>query len=322
MSDYLAEKCTGSLYGGWLSKYMHIERLGHQECAGLLDGEVIIQNKMDGANLTIAHDPEKGVIIASRNQPVCVGGHPAQGFNGAIEYILDHPHLQSIAAQGHVLRGEWAVRHSLNYNQSVYKHFYLFDVQDAETHRYMHYDRYMELIDGKEIKSIPVLARFTNPGLSDIEPLIHGPDDWGAAQKEGIVIKNYSFVNKFNNTVWAKMVSADFKEKNKLEFGATRYDPHELAYAAMLTQEDVLKVIHKLGDAAAEGPSIRHMGEVLGRVWHDHWQDRLWDFVKKEKVKAFNFGEAQRLVLQKTRELALAFYNGTLVDTNTPKEGV
>jgi hypothetical protein len=81
----------------------------------------------------------------------------------------------------------------------------------------------------------------------------------------------------------------------------------------LLTQDDILKVIHKVGDEKGTGPEIRHMSEVLGRVWHDHWEDRLWQFVKKEKARVFDFSAAQKLVTTKTREVALSFYNGTLV---------
>jgi len=320
VSDYLAEKQAGSLYGDWLPKYQHIERLGHDDCQGLLNGEVIIQNKMDGANLTIAHDPDKGVLIASRNNTICVGGHPASGFNGAIEYVLDHPHLQNWAKEGFILRGEWCVRHSLTYRPEVYRKFYLFDVQDT-AQNYIHYDVYSKKAQELGVLFIPELARLTNPFISEIEPLSQGPDDWGAAQKEGIVVKNYSFVKKWHRTTWGKLVSADFREKNKLEFGATRYDPVELKYASMLTQDDVLKVIHKLKDEHGE-TSVKHMGEVIGRVWHDHWEDRLWDFVKKEKVKTFSFADAQKLVIAKTRDIALAYYNGTLISNDTRKEVV
>lgn len=319
--DWIEQQRNGSLCGGWLTKYQHIERLGHRDCDGLLYGEVFVQNKMDGANLTIACKPDSDeIIIASRNQVVSNGGHPANGFNGAIEYVLDNPHLCRLAREGYILRGEWAVRHSLNYAPETYRHFYLFDVQRRDDLSYLHFDQYHALIEGTGIRYVPVFKRLINPSIDELTPLMVGPDDWGAAQKEGIVVKNYGFKSKHGHVVWAKLVSADFKEKNKLEFGATKYDPVELKYASLLTQEDVLKVIHRVGDEKGTGPEIRHMSEVLGRVWSDHWDDRLWQFVKKEKVRIFDFSAAQKLITTKTREVALAFYNGTLVTNEVRAE--
>lgn len=305
----LEEKRSETLYGGWLSKFQHIERMGHEEVEGVLSGEVIVQTKLDGANLTVARDPEKGMVIASRNQAISVGGNPPNGFQGAVEYVLAHQGIQEVVCSGDfVLRGEWLVKHSLTYREDVYRHLYVFDVEDPDG-TYLHPDHFLPMLERHGIKTIPILARLTNPTLEDLLPLVVGPDEFGAKQKEGVVIKNYGFKNRWDRTTWGKVVSADFKEKNKLSFGASRSDGHELRFAAQITNEDILKVIHKIRDEKG-AVSVKNMFEVIGRVWYDHFSDNLWDFIKDERVTTFDFKEARRLVETKARDTALSFFNG------------
>src|SRR6266480_1590557 len=115
--DFLEEKQNEPLLKDvGLSKYIHIERLGHENVEGLLDGIVTVQTKIDGANLTVAWYPgDRGLVIASRNHTIHHSGTTVNDFAGAVTHILsdrripsfveDHPDL--------ILRGEWMVKHTL-----------------------------------------------------------------------------------------------------------------------------------------------------------------------------------------------------------------
>lgn len=296
------------LFNGSLSKYQHIERLGSVEVEGLLDGEVVVQNKIDGANLSVAWDPEKGVIIASRNMVIHHSEKTLNPFNGAVDYILGHEGIIKLVKDGLTLRGEWLIRHSISYSALKLNKFYVFDVQHSEA--YFHANNYIPFLENVEVEYIPVLAKIENPTLAALVNLVDGPDEFGATQKEGIVIKRYDFKNKYGRTTWAKLVSADFKEKNKMVFGATKHDPVELKLASRcVSLELVLKTIYKIKDERGE-ISIRQMPEVLGRVWYDVFSENLWEFVKKEKVTKLDFREARRLVEKYAREFALDYFNG------------
>lgn len=299
-----------------ISKYQHVSRLTNDETEGILNGDVIIQTKIDGANLTIAYDSSKGHIIASRNSAKSVGGEPKSGFRGAVEYCLGHTGLMSLSKQ-YILRGEWLVRHSMNYPKEYMQHFYVFDVQRYEDHSYLHPDEYIPLLIKNEIKYIPILAKLSNPTMDELTKLAKGPDEFGAEQKEGIVIKRYTFVNKYGRTQWGKIVNEGFQVKNKLAFKPKNADGFEIKFASeTVTEHLVLKVISKI---KAEDPNnnivIRQMPQILGLVWYDVFTEELWNFVKKNKVSDFNFYETKKLVNTATRELALAYFNGILKET-------
>ena len=75
----------------------------------------------------------------------------------------------------------------------------------------------------------------------------------------------------------------------------------------------MLKIIAKI---KAEDPNnditIRKMPQILGLAWYDVFTEELWNFVKKYKVKEFNFYTTKKLVEAATREIALAYFNGIL----------
>ena len=151
-----------------------------------------------------------------------------------------------------------------------------------------------------------------NPDVADLVKFLETPDPFGAKQIEGIVVKRYDFVNQWGRQQWGKLVNAEFKEQNKMAFGASKKDPAALRFASeYITDELVMKTINKIRDERGS-VDVRNMAEVLGRVWHDAFQESLWDFVKKEKIDEFNFRDARRLVEARTREIALAYFNGLL----------
>lgn len=295
---------------GWVPKYQHVERLGSEEVEKLLNGEVEVQLKIDGANLTVCWDNSVGPIICSRNQVISKNEHPNSGFNGAIEYIYKHPHIIELSKQ-YIIRGEWLTRHTVTYNKDSYGHFYVFDLQRYEDFTYVSAKEYIPLLEEFDIKYAPQFARLEKPTLEKLTEYISGPDTLGAAQKEGVVIKRYDFKNKWGRTVWGKLVCADFKEQNKMAFRVTKNDPSEMAFAALVDDNLVLKTIHKIKDDNGI-VRIQDMPQVLGRVWYDLFTDELWEFVTNNKVREFSFDQARRLVSARTREIALAYFNGVI----------
>lgn len=301
-----------------LSKYQHVSRITNDEVDGLLDGEVIVQNKIDGANFNVAWTEERGHIIASRNSAKSLGGKPETGFRGAVEYCLNHTGIMILSKQ-FILRGEWLVRHSINYPKDSMHHFYVFDMQRYKDHSYVHPDEYIPLLTQYGIRYIPILARLTNPSIEELTKLVEGPDEFGADQKEGIVVKRYDFVNKYKRVQWGKIIHPSFEIKNKLTFKPRNADDITIKFASeTVTQHLVLKTIAKVKLEDSNGNiNIKQMPHILGLVWYDVFHENLWDFVRDRKVSTFDFYDAKKLVYQATREIVVAYFNGTLDTTES-----
>ena len=296
------------LYQDWLTNYQHVERLGSDETDGLLDGWVEVQPKLDGANLTVAYSVEHGLIVATRNTTVSVGGNPPTGFRGAVEYALAHSgiieSLHEQCGDRAVLRGEWLVKHGVSYNKEAMNKFYVFDVQRLDG-SYLPYDAYVVDMKRYGIPYVPRLAQLHCPTLEDVATLLPG-GELGAAQREGIVCKRYDFVNQYGRTVWGKL-EVEKPVRVKAERGPQE---GEEAFAQRVTDAFVRKIILLVADSHEDTPNICHMGEVIGRAWHDMVQEELWHFIHKGKVGDFNFRAAQSAVSQAVRTYALAYYNG------------
>lgn len=320
MNEKLKERQNESKYRNYtddllyVSRYQHIERLGSNEIQGLLQGKVFVQTKIDGANLSVWTDPENGLTVASRNLIVFKKGARVNSFNGAINYILNHPGIIEVSKK-YILRGEWLTPHTIVYNKDAYKKFYIFDVQEYTTEKYLTPDEYIPILKDAGIEWI-ASRTYDSPKLSELMEIVEGEDIYGAKQKEGIVIKNFNFVNNYGRVVWGKIVHSEFKESNKLKFGATKKDPQEIRFISRYITEDfVLKTIHKIKEEV-ETLEIKQMPRILQTVWYDVFREELWDFVKKEKVESFDFKLAYHLCIKATRDVALAYFNGLT------KEGV
>jgi hypothetical protein len=299
------------LYKNW-KKYHHVERLGNTKVNGILDGTVVIQTKVDGANLSVFWDEEDGLMIASRNNLIYREKETGiiNEFRGAVDYATTHEGIKEFVKSGKILRLEWLVRHTLSYDKQSWKKAYAFDVEDKNgvILNFLDFIPELERLNILYVKPVCVLQ---NPKAEELIPLTQGPDEFGAAQKEGVVVKNYSYRNNYGRQCFAKLLSPDFKVKNKLAWSAGNGDPPEMKFATdFVTREFVLKTIHTIADNEGEETTIRHMSEVLGRVYYDLFQEELWDYVKNRRVKAFNFADLHKYVVERTREIALDFYNG------------
>lgn len=316
--DNLLAKRNSPLYGA-LSKYQHVVRLSSGDAKGLLNGKVVVMPKIDGANMTVAWVKDKGHVIASHNGAKSIGGNPPNGFRRAIQYALNHPGLMELSKQ-YILRGEWLVKHTILYPPEVMKHFYVFDVQRYDTGEYIPVQEYIPLLEKYNIKYVPVLAELENPSSEELTKFVPGPSVFKELnnQKEGIVIKRYDFVNKYGRTQWGKIVNADFQKKNKIAFNRPGKGAEaELAFAATcVTQELVLKTIEKIKTENNGQIDIKFMGQIIGRTYYDIFHEELWDFIKKRKVGEFNFRKAQGFCTDAIRDIALAYFNNTLMETD------
>lgn len=128
--------------------------------------------------------------------------------------------------------------------------------------------------------------------------------------REGIVIKNYSFTNKYGRMKWGKVISPVFDEKKALK-ARPKLEVGELEQAFVdkfVTPGYVEKEIHKIRDEKGD-VSTKDMGRIIGCVPYEIFQDEMWRFLGKNNAGAFNFRVWRSLVIDKVREYALAHFN-------------
>jgi hypothetical protein len=288
-------------------KYQHVERLGVDEVDGIELGVCHVFPKIDGTNSSVWLD--NGVLCAgSRNRILSLEQDNA-GFlaeisknDKVITYLEKHP--------DHRIYGEWLVPHSLKtYRDDAWRRFYVFDVcvdTDGGV-EYLPYSVYSKLMDDFGIDYIPLLAEVRNGSYEQFCNLLeknHFLIKDGQGAGEGIVIKNYSYKNKYGRVTWAKIVRSEFKDLNTKAFGAPIIKGEKMVEEAIvskyvttaLIEKEYAKIVTETG-----AWSTKMIPRLLNTVFYTLIQEEGWNMVKDFKFPKINYGTLNHLVIDKIK---------------------
>ncbi len=295
-------------------KYPKIHRLGSDENEGILLGECFIQEKIDGANTSIwVADGE--IKCGSRNNEL------SGGFNGFVDYAKGHLGINALLIDhpNYRLYGEWLVRHTILYKETAYKKFYLFDVLvDGEYEgervkgEWLPINEVIGLAEQYNIETPKLFGRVENPGVEYLQSLV-GVSDLGE-NGEGVVVKNFDFVNKFGACEYAKIVTESFKEDNAVVFGGN--NKHSDSYWEMyvcnkyMTLARVQKVMNKIQPTVDDTLGLKHTPRILGTCYHDLLTEEVWEIARK--VPTLNFKVLQRVCYKKARQIYVDILNESI----------
>lgn len=288
-------------------KYQHIERLATDEVDGILNGEVYIFSKVDGTNTGIFLDNEGNVRVNSRNRLLAEGCDNA----GSCAYVLAHEKFKNYLKKHptHYLYGEFLVRHTIRtYEDDAWNKLYIFDVVEYDEEgvpHYLSYEEYAPLLDEFNIEYIPLIKKLVNPSVDEIMDL---EDSCLFLQKEGcigegIVIKNYSFVNKYGRTTWAKVVRKQMQISHKINKPVEVGSIEQLAVDELCTAEFIEKEYAKIVNENDGAWSSKLIPKLIGTVWHTFVVEESWNIVKKYKNPKVDFKILNRLVTEKIKEV-------------------
>lgn len=288
-------------------KYQHIERFGTDEVADINFGECYIFPKIDGTNASVWIDDDGVIHAGSRNRELSLDNDNA-GFMAAVvddkniaAFLMSYPHLR--------LYGEWLVPHSLKtYRDEAWRKFYVFDVYDGG--RPLHYEHYSQLLEEYGIEYLPPIAIGKNLQYDDLIKLL--PKNVflvqdGEGYGEGIVIKNYEFENRHGRTIWAKIVTSEFKEKAHKEMGAPIVKGADVVEEKIVdkfcTKEMIGKAHAKIVNDEGAWTS-KMIPRLLGTVFYDLVREETWNFVKEFKNPRVDFGLLNRMTIMKVKSEA------------------
>lgn len=296
-------------------KYQHVSRLGAQDTEGILEGKVVVMPKIDGTNGSLFLG-DNGKVHAGSRRKELDEFQDNQGFYGnfhkdprIIAYLEKHP--------THRLFGEYLKPHSLRtYNDNAWNKFYVFDVceDNGEEFKYIPFEEYKPLLEEFEIDYIPVLAVLNNPTYDQIAKLAEENTfliQEGMGSGEGVVCKNYDFVNKFGHIVWAKLIHHEFSNKgsqSKGRMGTEDSKPIEKRIvdkyiSKFVVEKEYQKIIN-------DNESIERkvlIPKLLNTVYHTLVTEEMWNVTKDFKNPTVNFktlmNECRQAVIQFKPEL-------------------
>jgi len=286
-------------------KYQHVERLGTTETDGIEMGMCFVFPKLDGTSSSLWW--EDGCLCAgSRKRQLSIESDNAGFYAWALEnskftdFFKKYPHLR--------LFGEFLVPHSLKtYVDYAWRNFYVFDVMDDPSGEYVPYEEYAELFDEFDIEYIPPITKIKNPTQERLATFLEQntfliKDGQGVG--EGIVIKNYDFVNRYGRVTWAKITTNEFKAKHTKAMGVgekkEKTGPEELIVEDYVTSDLVEKEYAKI---AIDGWSSKQIPQLLNTVFYCLIKEESWNFVKKLKNPTIDFKRLQSLTFAKVKEI-------------------
>jgi len=291
--------------------YEKVERLEKEECDGLLNGGCYIFEKIDGANAQIYLDTEtREIAFGSRNRVLGIGDNLISGdsFRGFAGWVKDNKEKLQRFFDIHpdfILNGEWLIKHSLQYSPTAYNRFYVFDIYDSVHQRYMGIESHRSWQDllAIGIDIIPFDKWIENPSMDKLKELLALPSNYGAPFREGIVIKNYDFCNKWGRAPYGKLLHETFKEVKSTPKAPAGEGAIERAIQIQyVTAARVEKIRNKIADTQVERPGMKEIPKVINMVWYDIITEDMNDILKRLKDPTINFKLLKRLVFERAKE--------------------
>lgn len=182
--------------------------LSPNEVTALLAGDVVVEEKLDGANVGLSLAPDGRLRAQNRGQ--YLAEHHAGQFARLPAWLAQHGEdLRSVLKPNLILFGEWcAARHSLDY-AALPDWFLLFDVYDRAAGRFWSTSRRNDLANNAGLVTVPQVlhGKATGPTLKKLVGDTTSRYRTGAL--EGVVIRRES-------ADWcearAKLVRPDFTQ--------------------------------------------------------------------------------------------------------------
>jgi len=231
-------------------KYISISRIKEEYEFKFRKGDkIVIQEKVDGANIAVRYDSETDMIIGQSHNHLL---NEDSDFNGFIEWKnkLDKNLVKSVLGDNLVLYGEWLVPHRVIYPKERYKNAYFYDVFDTETESYLPQDKVKEIITALNLIYVPVFYEGEFISWKHCNQFV-GQSQLGCETGEGVVVKNISRLNKAD-VFYLKIVHEKFREikitKWEGSFKTQHKTESELLTETIITTARIEKILEKLVD--------------------------------------------------------------------------
>jgi len=202
--------------------------LSANEAVALLAGDVVVEEKLDGANLGVSLAPDGHLCVQNRGQYL---PEPRAGqFARLPAWLTQHSEaLRSVLQPNLILFGEWcAARHSLAYDL-LPDWFLLFDVYDRSTGRFWSTPRRNALASTAGLITVPLVLHGKTTVAALKQLVVTTPSRYRPGALEGMVIRRES-------TEWceerAKLVRPDFNQAIDTHWRKRPIEWNQIDYSA------------------------------------------------------------------------------------------
>lgn len=278
--------------------YTHIEKYGEASVKNITIGDCYIFPKIDGSNGSIYMGDDNIIKAGGRKRELTL----ENDNKGFYAYVLENKsfELYLFSKPNHILYGEWLVPHTIRtYNKEAFNHFYVFDVYDTETNKYLSIDEYKKTLEYFNIKYIEPTIILSNGEKKDfINELRHTTFLNGDKAGEGIVIKNY------DKQLVAKIVSSEFREQHEKTFYKKKEEPStpleqriaDYFTTTALCEKEYSKIENECGW------SDKFQLRLLNVVYYNLIKEEGWEIVKKYKDPVIDYNKLKYYIFEVVKQ--------------------
>lgn len=263
-----------------IPSYRKIKNLGHKDTSDVFNGPVIIQEKLDGSQISFGLvDGE--LFVRSKGKHRDLGGDAGM-FQAAVDEIKER---RDRLAEGVVYRGEYlrTPKHNhLCYDRVPKGHIALWEIETPVGDPIANV--YKQQAGFLGFDYAPVLYKGEIESEDQINDILETESFLGG-EIEGVVIKNPC------NGVYAKVVRPEFREKQK-QRKPKKTDPIDEIAAMYCTEARWRKAVQHLRDAGELTGTPKDIGPIIREIQQDI-MDECGDEIKealfaKHRKQLFN----------------------------------
>ncbi len=258
-------------------KYDKILRAGSEEASEVLANAkfVYIFEKLDGANASFRLSEDGTEVLAYSRNCLLTESNDLRGFYQWVKENIKPSDLK----KDHIYFGEWLVKHKIDYGTNQ-NSFYLFDIyyDYKSISCYLPFNSVIHQANELNLQIVPLFYAGPYRGYEHLSSFVGKSVLSATGIGEGIVVKEFSYLDKDSKQVYIKMVSEAFAEiKTKKEKTSSNIQElPEYAYLdTNLTEARVHKIICKLVDEGIipEKYSLSDMSLILQKTSKELYED-------------------------------------------------
>ncbi len=281
----------------WTS-YPKIYALGHKAISALLEGEVVVQEKVDGSQFSFGLID--GVLKTRSRGREFDPNAPDQLFAQATAHVRA---MEGRLVDGVTYRCEVISKpkhNTLQYGRVPDGCMVIFDVTIGEESYADSREALEVAASALQIEAVPEFYRGPLTSLEQLHSLMERESFLGTAKVEGVVVKNYNRWGVDGKPLFGKLVSEAFKETNKLDWKDKH--PGQSDIKMMLGEflrkerrwEKAMERMRDNGTLTGEpadiGQMIREVASDVEVECADVIKERLWEWAKKDLLRASTRG--------------------------------
>lgn len=204
-----------------IKHFMDIQRIREQADEGTASNiggfsvgdHIVIQEKVDGANVSIRYDRETGKLaVFSRNQQL----FDDKALKGFWSYVQTLPAEEYRETESYAIFGEWLIPHAVEYRPEAYNKWYVYDIYDTEKRTYLPQSAVREFCERQNLTYVKTFYEGPFVSWEHCRSFV-GQSEIALDQGEGAIVKNQTKLGAEDreNPSVIKIVCENFAEVRK-----------------------------------------------------------------------------------------------------------